>query len=186
MDFRGHPEILPESQIFPTFVKECLSSKRPSGLEKKTKSLIPAHPFCSPFVRRVSLPFCSRCSYAGSLCLTQRFSDLQVELHEASAGLGEVPAGAHHSQAARLAQRLVAEVDVQQCLHGVLALAAEDVVRPQRPAQDTGMPDFREACLHCNTTLCHNIRGSKEHYRKMCSVIDEEAEIDVLFVCVVA
>lgn len=69
---------------------------------------------------------------------TQGLADLQVELHEAGAGLRQVPAGSHHGQAARLAQRLVAEVDVQQRLDGVVRLVAEDVVGPQRPADRPG------------------------------------------------
>lgn len=67
------------------------------------------------------------------LGLTQSLADLQVELHEARAGLGQVPAGAHHRQAACLAQRLVTEVDVQKGLDSVVRLVAEDVVGPQRP-----------------------------------------------------
>lgn len=68
------------------------------------------------------------------LRLTQSLADLQVELHEAGASLRQVPAGAHHRQAARLAQRLVTEVDVQKGLDCVVCLVAEDVVGPQRPA----------------------------------------------------
>lgn len=75
--------------------------------------------------------------FAG-LRLTQSLADLQVELHEAGAGLRQVPAGSHHGQAARLAQRLVAEVDVQEGLDGVVRLVAEDVVGPQGPADGRG------------------------------------------------
>lgn len=67
------------------------------------------------------------------LGLTQSLTDLQVELHEAAARLRQVPAGTHHRQAARLAQSLVAEVDVQKGVNGVIRLAAKDVVRPQGP-----------------------------------------------------
>lgn len=66
------------------------------------------------------------------LGLTQSLPDLQVELHEASVGLRQVPAGPHHRQAAGLTQSLVTEVDVQEGLDGVVRLAAEDVVGPQR------------------------------------------------------
>lgn len=70
------------------------------------------------------------------LCLTQSFTDLQVELHEAGAGLGQVPAGSDHCQAARLTQRLVTEVDVQESLNCVVRLIAKDVVGPQRPEEE--------------------------------------------------
>lgn len=73
-----------------------------------------------------------------ALRLTQSLPDLQVELHEAGAGLRQVPAGSHHGQAASLAQRLVAEVDVQEGLHSVVRLVAEDVVGPQGPAGRRG------------------------------------------------
>lgn len=74
------------------------------------------------------------------LGLTQSLADLQVELHEAGARLRQVPAGPHHRQAARVAQRLMAEVDVQERLNCVVLLAPEDVVRPQRP-DDNGKRD---------------------------------------------
>lgn len=74
------------------------------------------------------------------LRLAQSLADLQVELHEAGAGLRQVPAGTHHGQAARLAQRLVTEVDVQEGLDRVVRLVAEDVVGPQRPAEG-GRPE---------------------------------------------
>lgn len=64
------------------------------------------------------------------LGLTQSLADLQVELHEAGAGLGQVSAGPHHRQAAGLAQSLVTEVDVQEGLDRVVRLVAEDVVGP--------------------------------------------------------
>lgn len=67
------------------------------------------------------------------LSLTQSLTDLQVELHEAGARLRQVPAGAHYGQAARLAQRLVTEVDVQKGLDCVVCLVAKDIVGPQRP-----------------------------------------------------
>lgn len=72
------------------------------------------------------------------LSLTQSLSYLQVELHEAGAGLGQVPAGAHHRQAARLTQRLVTEVDVQEGLDCIICLIAKDVVWPQRPGRVKG------------------------------------------------
>lgn len=72
------------------------------------------------------------------LRLTQSLADLQVELREAAAGLRQVPAGTHHRQAARLAQRLVAEVDVQKRLDRVVRLVAKDVVGPQRPEDEGG------------------------------------------------
>lgn len=72
----------------------------------------------------------------GALGLTQSLTDLQVELHEAAAGLRQVPAWSHHGQAACLAQRLVAEVDVQKSVNGVLRLVAKDVVRPQGPTDE--------------------------------------------------
>ena len=72
------------------------------------------------------------------LGLAERLSDLHVELHEAAAGLGQVPTGAHHRQAARLAQRLVPEVDVQERLDRVVLLAAEDVVGPESPEDRKG------------------------------------------------
>lgn len=67
------------------------------------------------------------------LRLTESLADLQVELHEAAAGLGQIPAGPHHRQAARLTQGLVTEEDVQKGLDRLLFLAAKDVVRPQGP-----------------------------------------------------
>lgn len=67
------------------------------------------------------------------LRLTQSLTNLKVELHEAGASLRQVPAGAHHCQAACLAQRLVTEVDVQKGLDCIICLIAKDVVGPQRP-----------------------------------------------------
>lgn len=78
------------------------------------------------------------------LGLTQSLADLQVELHEAGAGLRQVPAGPHHRQAARLAQRLVAEVDVQEGLNGLVLLVPEDVVRPQRPEDEPNVSNGKE------------------------------------------
>lgn len=72
------------------------------------------------------------------LRLTQSLVDLQVELHEAGASLRQVPAGAHHRQAARLAQRLVTEVDVQKGLDCIVCLVAKDVIGPQRPVDKEG------------------------------------------------
>lgn len=72
------------------------------------------------------------------LRLAQSLADLQVELHEAGAGLRQVPARTHHGEAARLAQRLVTEVDVQEGLDRVVRLVAEDVVGPQGPAEGGG------------------------------------------------
>lgn len=72
------------------------------------------------------------------LRLAQSLADLQVELHEAGAGLRQVPTRTHHGEAARLAQRLVTEVDVQEGLDRVVRLVAEDVVGPQRPAEGGG------------------------------------------------
>lgn len=70
------------------------------------------------------------------LRLAESLADLQVELHEAGAGLGQIPAGAHHRQAARLTQGLVTEVDVQKGLDSVVLLTAEDVVGPQGPGEE--------------------------------------------------
>lgn len=67
------------------------------------------------------------------LSLAEGFADLKVELHEACAGLRKIPAGAHHSQTARLTQGLVPEVNMEQGLHGVILLTAEYVIRPQAP-----------------------------------------------------
>lgn len=67
------------------------------------------------------------------LSLAESFTDLKIELHEASAGLRKIPAGAHHSQTARLTQSLVPEVNVQQRLHGIIPLTAKYVIGPQAP-----------------------------------------------------
>lgn len=76
------------------------------------------------------------------LGLTQSLTDLQVELHEAAACLRQVSAWAHHCQTACLAQRLVAEVDVQKSVNGVIRLIAKDVVRPQRPKDEANKTFF--------------------------------------------
>lgn len=83
------------------------------------------------------------------LGLTQSLADLQVELHEAGAGLRQVPAGPHHRQAARLAQRLVAEVDVQEGLNGVVLLVPKDVVGPQRPEDEPNVSSGKELLQRC-------------------------------------
>ncbi len=86
------------------------------------------------------------------LSLAESFADLKVELHEASAGLRKIPALAHHGQTARLTQRLVPEVNVQQRLHRIIPLTAKYVIRPQAPegiegigTSDLGKRDLQDA-----------------------------------------
>lgn len=87
------------------------------------------HPTCSTTASQSSAEH----GAAGLACLrlTESLTDLQVELHEAGASLRQIPAGAHHGQAARLTQGLVTEEDVQKGLDCVVFLAAKDVVWPQ-------------------------------------------------------
>lgn len=77
------------------------------------------------------------------LSLAESFADLKVELHEARAGLRKIPAGAHHSQTARLTQSLVPEVNVQQRLHRIIPLAAKYVIGPQAPEGTKGSKRYR-------------------------------------------
>lgn len=100
------------------------------------------------------------------LRLTQSLTDLQVEFHEAGARLRQVPAGAHYGQAARLAQRLVTEVDVQKGLNCVVCLVAKDIVGPQRPIDEGQTVCFKQtsvtssfitSCLDCCTFLLSGI-----------------------------
>lgn len=86
-----------------------------------------------------------------SLSLAESFADLKVELHEAHAGLRKIPAGAHHSQTARLTQSLVPEVNVQQRLHGIIPLTAKYVIRPQAPEGMKGSKRHRRRFIEENT-----------------------------------
>lgn len=87
------------------------------------------HPTCSTAASQSSAEHGA--ARLARLRLTESLTDLQVELHEAGAGLRQIPAGAHHGQAARLTQGLVTEEDVQKGLDCVVFLAAKDVVWPQ-------------------------------------------------------
>lgn len=87
------------------------------------------HPTCSTTASQSSAEHGA--ARLACLRLTESLTDLQVELHEAGASLRQIPAGAHHGQAARLTQGLVTEEDVQKGLDCVVFLAAKDFVRPQ-------------------------------------------------------
>ncbi|TNN54714.1 hypothetical protein EYF80_035057 [Liparis tanakae] len=63
-------------------------------------------------------------------------ADLPVELQQLGADEAEVLAGAHQGDGARLAQRLVAEVDVEQRVDLALRAAAEHAAGPQPPANE--------------------------------------------------
>lgn len=84
----------------------------------------------------------SSADHGAGLGLAQSLSDLQVELHEAAAGLRQVSAWTHHCQTACLTQRLVAEVDVQKSVNSVIRLVAKDVVRPQGPKDEANKTFF--------------------------------------------
>lgn len=84
------------------------------------------------------------------LSLAERFADLKIELHEASAGLRKIPAGAHHCQTARLTQSLVSEVNVQQRLHGIIPLTAKYVIGPQAPEGMKGNKRHRSRFIEEN------------------------------------
>lgn len=64
-------------------------------------------------------------------------ADLPVELQQLGADQAEVLAGADQGDGARLAQRLVAEVDVEQRVDLALRAAAEHAAGPQPPANET-------------------------------------------------
>lgn len=89
------------------------------------------------------------------LSMTQSLADLEVELHEAAAGLRQIPARAYHRQAAGLPQRLVTEVDVQEGLDRIICLVAKDVVGPQRPEQ-TKVWCYYKHRFSLHRQLCQN------------------------------
>lgn len=72
----------------------------------------------------------------GALSLSESLTHLQIEFHQTGAGLRQIPAWPHHSHTAGLAQRLVAKVDVQQGLHRVILITAENIVGPQASEKD--------------------------------------------------
>lgn len=63
-------------------------------------------------------------------------ADLPVELQQLGADQAEVLAGTDQRDGARLAQRLVAEVDVEQRLDLALRAAAEHAAGPLPPARE--------------------------------------------------
>ena len=75
--------------------------------------------------------------HAVALGAADHVADLSVELQQLAADEAEVLAGADQSDGARLAQRLVAEVDVEQRLDLALGAAAEHAVGPLPPEDET-------------------------------------------------
>lgn len=63
-------------------------------------------------------------------------ADLPVELQQLGADQAEVLAGSNQGDGACLAQRLVAEVDVEQCLDLALRAATEHSVGPLPPENE--------------------------------------------------
>lgn len=76
-----------------------------------------------------------RRDHAVALGQPDHVPDLAVQLHQLGADLRQVLAGAHQGEGAGLAQRLVSEVDVEERLHLVLRVAAEDLVWPRAPGK---------------------------------------------------
>lgn len=74
------------------------------------------------------------CNGAVALCTTDHVPDLTIKLGETWTGPRQILLTAHQRKRARLPQRLVPEVDVQESLGLVLWAAAENVARPQPPA----------------------------------------------------
>lgn len=73
------------------------------------------------------------CDHPETLGALDHVADLPVELQQLGADQTEVLAGANQRDGSRLAQRLVAEVDVEQRLDFALRVATEHSIRPLLP-----------------------------------------------------
>lgn len=97
------------------------------------------------------------CDHPVPLGAADHVADLPVELQQLGADEAQVLARAHQGDGARLAQRLVAEVHVEQRLHLALRAAAEHAAGPLPPGRTTHDRGCEETETEREKILTHRL-----------------------------